>query len=193
MKQAMMAAAAAAALLVPGAVAEAAAETAAEAVGSPASLTNQSGSLRGSVGLASSVGCTERYWYDCRYSQACCDAGLACYEKNQYWAACLNPGTCIPGATVEGDPDPRPWTCRIFGAPPVQPTPPPQQTTPPPPQQTTPPPQPPSPAPQPLPPSPALPCEDLNANCAAWAASNECTDDPGYMNVNCQKSCGLCS
>jgi len=193
MKQAMMAAAAAAALLVPGAVAEVAPQAAAEAVGNLASLTNQSGSLRGSVGLTSSVGCTERYWYDCRYSHACCDASLACYEKNQYWAACLNPGACIPGTTVEGDPDPRPWTCRIFGAPPVQPTPPPQQTTPPPPQQTTPPPQPPSPAPQPLPPSPALPCEDLNANCAAWAASNECTDDPGYMNVNCQKSCGLCS
>ncbi|GIL68387.1 hypothetical protein Vafri_21640, partial [Volvox africanus] len=41
-------------------------------------------------------------------------------------------------------------------------------------------------------------CEDLNAMCATWAASGECTNNPMYMvgtekhRGQCRKSCGVC-
>ena len=30
---------------------------------------------------------------------------------------------------------------------------------------------------------------DLHKNCPSWAANNECNINPGYMLVNCRKSC----
>lgn len=35
-------------------------------------------------------------------------------------------------------------------------------------------------------------CMDSNVNCPGWAARGECARNPGYMNVNCVKSCNLC-
>mmetsp|Transcript_121369 Transcript_121369/g.305213 ORF Transcript_121369/g.305213 Transcript_121369/m.305213 type:complete len:197 (-) Transcript_121369:246-836(-) len=171
---------------------------AAEAVVIAARPTNHSGSLRGKAGLsvggvaASSAQCTARFYYDCRSTAACCDAGLYCYEKNQYWAACLR--TCTPGTSVEGDESNQPWTCRVLGGwvapsqpvlPPVwhSPTPQPAPT----PAST------PAPTPAlPLPPAPAPLCEDNHESCAGWAARDECAKNPGYMNATCPKACGLC-
>jgi hypothetical protein len=36
-------------------------------------------------------------------------------------------------------------------------------------------------------------CTDDNSNCPSWAKSGECTANPGYMKVNCKKSCNTCS
>lgn len=35
-------------------------------------------------------------------------------------------------------------------------------------------------------------CEDLEANCAAWASSGECESNPEFMGSNCRLSCQLC-
>lgn len=35
-------------------------------------------------------------------------------------------------------------------------------------------------------------CKDLNSQCAAWASRGECSRNPGYMEVYCKKSCGIC-
>merc|ERR1740121_286051 len=61
----------------------------------------------------------------------------------------------------------------------------------------------PSPAPTPAPtqaptqaPTPAPtdgPCTDDNENCEQWASVGECDANPGYMLVNCRKSCAACS
>ncbi len=36
-------------------------------------------------------------------------------------------------------------------------------------------------------------CTDRNSYCASWASRGECNRNPGYMNVNCKKSCRRCS
>jgi hypothetical protein len=36
-------------------------------------------------------------------------------------------------------------------------------------------------------------CQDTSEQCGFWADAGECTKNPGYMNVNCRKSCELCS
>ena len=36
-------------------------------------------------------------------------------------------------------------------------------------------------------------CVDDNASCPSWASGGECTRNPGYMHVNCKKSCSICS
>ena len=35
-------------------------------------------------------------------------------------------------------------------------------------------------------------CDDMNDECASWADSGECENNPGYMRVSCKRSCGLC-
>ena len=35
-------------------------------------------------------------------------------------------------------------------------------------------------------------CKDNNKSCSGWAANGECTKNPGYMLVNCKKSCNKC-
>ena len=35
-------------------------------------------------------------------------------------------------------------------------------------------------------------CEDRDASCPQWAASGECTKNPGFMLPTCRKSCGAC-
>ena len=35
-------------------------------------------------------------------------------------------------------------------------------------------------------------CKDNHKNCFAWAASNHCHQNPGYMSKNCKKSCKRC-
>eukprot|EP00112_Aurelia_sp_Birch-Aquarium-sp1_P020054 Seg508.5 transcript_id=Seg508.5/GoldUCD/mRNA.D3Y31 product="putative tyrosinase-like protein tyr-3" protein_id=Seg508.5/GoldUCD/D3Y31 len=44
------------------------------------------------------------------------------------------------------------------------------------------------------PPTVATPtnCVDKNNYCASWAARGECSKNPGYMHVNCAKSCNKC-
>eukprot|EP00041_Stephanoeca_diplocostata_P011032 m.178058 g.178058 ORF g.178058 m.178058 type:complete len:255 (-) comp18385_c0_seq5:8353-9117(-) len=36
-------------------------------------------------------------------------------------------------------------------------------------------------------------CVDTSDNCAAWAQSGECDRNPGYMHVNCARSCSMCT
>ena len=35
-------------------------------------------------------------------------------------------------------------------------------------------------------------CEDTDGDCSWWASHRECTNNPGYMLINCRKSCGVC-
>ena len=35
-------------------------------------------------------------------------------------------------------------------------------------------------------------CNDDNEHCVAWAATNQCHVNPGYMMKKCKKSCGVC-
>lgn len=35
-------------------------------------------------------------------------------------------------------------------------------------------------------------CKDLNEHCKAWATTGECDKNPGYMEKECQRSCGAC-
>eukprot|EP00928_Gymnodinium_smaydae_P078528 TRINITY_DN6261_c0_g1_i2.p1 TRINITY_DN6261_c0_g1~~TRINITY_DN6261_c0_g1_i2.p1 ORF type:complete len:961 (+),score=144.68 TRINITY_DN6261_c0_g1_i2:43-2925(+) len=70
--------------------------------GSSPSAPNDSG---GSTGCAASA-------EDCRASKCCQEAGKKCYEKNQWWAGCLD--SCTPGIH-EDDPveHQTPWTCTV--------------------------------------------------------------------------------
>ena len=36
-------------------------------------------------------------------------------------------------------------------------------------------------------------CVDGNKSCPSWAQKGECSKNPGYMLVNCKKSCNQCS
>jgi len=36
-------------------------------------------------------------------------------------------------------------------------------------------------------------CQDNDYNCKAYADNGECTKNPGYMNVVCEASCGICA
>jgi hypothetical protein len=36
-------------------------------------------------------------------------------------------------------------------------------------------------------------CKDNSDHCEHWASVGECTKNPGFMNVDCRKSCELCS
>ncbi|KAK3754197.1 hypothetical protein RRG08_028162 [Elysia crispata] len=40
--------------------------------------------------------------------------------------------------------------------------------------------------------SESVECKDDNEHCFAWAATNQCHVNPGYMLVKCKKSCGVC-
>ena len=35
-------------------------------------------------------------------------------------------------------------------------------------------------------------CVDHDGSCAGWAAAGECTQNKGFMEARCQRSCGLC-
>lgn len=125
--------------------------------------------------------CTASWAHDCRSNPTCCEAGFTCFQKTPNWAACLR--TCRPHAEQPNDRGL--WTCEVLGghggshnsgggggvgsapAPTAAPAP------------TT-------------APAPAPPCEDQNQYCRAWAVNQECRLNPGYMNVKCTKSCGLC-
>jgi len=51
---------------------------------------------------------------DCSASKCCRDAGKTCFEKDQYWASCLD--TCAPGIHAEDPPQYQtPWSCRQLG------------------------------------------------------------------------------
>merc|ERR1719210_2505209 len=52
-------------------------------------------------------------WSDCRTSQCCQTGGQTCFEKNQYWAMCMD--ACYPGQSQPGDPDQETWTCKALG------------------------------------------------------------------------------
>eukprot|EP00928_Gymnodinium_smaydae_P078527 TRINITY_DN6261_c0_g1_i1.p1 TRINITY_DN6261_c0_g1~~TRINITY_DN6261_c0_g1_i1.p1 ORF type:complete len:416 (+),score=59.85 TRINITY_DN6261_c0_g1_i1:71-1249(+) len=70
--------------------------------GSSPSAPNESGDF-GSTGCAASA-------EDCRAFKCCQEPGKKCYEKNQWWAGCLD--SCTPGIH-EDDPveHQTPWTC----------------------------------------------------------------------------------
>jgi len=55
--------------------------------------------------------CTRSQGIDCRGTRRCCSPDLVCYEKDQWWAACLH--YCTPGVHQNDLPKWRtPWTCR---------------------------------------------------------------------------------
>jgi hypothetical protein len=35
-------------------------------------------------------------------------------------------------------------------------------------------------------------CVDNREECVGWFNAGECQNNPAFMNVNCQKSCGQC-
>ena len=37
-----------------------------------------------------------------------------------------------------------------------------------------------------------VPCEDNNIRCPEWSRRGECEKNPGYMLVDCRKSCKVC-
>eukprot|EP00933_Yihiella_yeosuensis_P030157 TRINITY_DN2381_c0_g3_i2.p1 TRINITY_DN2381_c0_g3~~TRINITY_DN2381_c0_g3_i2.p1 ORF type:complete len:517 (+),score=82.09 TRINITY_DN2381_c0_g3_i2:67-1617(+) len=48
---------------------------------------------------------------DCRSTTCCTQAGFTCYEKDQWWAGCLE--SCMPGINPNDPPQYQtPWTCR---------------------------------------------------------------------------------
>mmetsp|Transcript_11914 Transcript_11914/g.24698 ORF Transcript_11914/g.24698 Transcript_11914/m.24698 type:complete len:155 (-) Transcript_11914:367-831(-) len=129
-------------------------------------FTNQSTSLRGS--LAAAASCTASWAYNCKDTMTCCEAGFTCFQKTPNWAACLI--SCTPGVVQPGDHGKQiPWTCNVLGGSPV--------------------PAPPAPAPTP---SPSEPCVDENESCSGWAGIGECSANPSWMLVHCQRSCGQC-
>jgi len=36
-------------------------------------------------------------------------------------------------------------------------------------------------------------CLDSHDSCSFWFSAGECDNNPGYMQANCMKSCGICS
>jgi prolyl 4-hydroxylase len=36
-------------------------------------------------------------------------------------------------------------------------------------------------------------CQDTSDSCVAWAKSGECNSNPGYMHLNCKRSCNICT
>jgi hypothetical protein len=59
--------------------------------------------------------CSRPHKDDCRNTRCCTEAGMQCYEKHEWWAACKE--TCVPGSTDPEDTgsDRTPWSCRPFG------------------------------------------------------------------------------
>jgi len=49
---------------------------------------------------------------DCRLTKCCREAGMQCYEKAHYWAACK--AACTPGPDLMAA-DSDPWTCKALG------------------------------------------------------------------------------
>jgi len=60
----------------------------------------------------SSGECSKEY-LDCRTTRYCCDPTLTCYEKSEFWAACLP--DCKIGVHYDEEPQWRsPWTCKVL-------------------------------------------------------------------------------
>lgn len=86
--------------------------TAAGATRSPtASLTTIAPTMSNPV----SFSCTKRWGMNserCDSDPFCCPSGVTCFEKNQYWSACMS--TCTPGV-LAGDSNTDPWSCKPLG------------------------------------------------------------------------------
>eukprot|EP01098_Paradermamoeba_levis_P012734 TRINITY_DN5636_c0_g1_i2.p1 TRINITY_DN5636_c0_g1~~TRINITY_DN5636_c0_g1_i2.p1 ORF type:complete len:732 (+),score=274.29 TRINITY_DN5636_c0_g1_i2:106-2301(+) len=53
---------------------------------------------------------------NCIKAPGCCGSGQLCYEKDQYWASCMNTGSCAPGIHSDDPPQYQtPWSCRPLG------------------------------------------------------------------------------
>lgn len=50
---------------------------------------------------------------DCRSSRCCKVGGQTCFEKNQWYATCMD--ACIPGQPFAHDEDQQAWTCKPLG------------------------------------------------------------------------------
>jgi hypothetical protein len=57
--------------------------------------------------------CSRTMHDDCRDTHCCRDPGMQCYQKHQWWGACLE--SCTPGMPVDGD-DGSPWDCWKLGS-----------------------------------------------------------------------------
>ncbi|CAK0897420.1 unnamed protein product [Prorocentrum cordatum] len=59
--------------------------------------------------------CAETYEENCAGKQCCKSAGMQCYVKNEWWAACRE--ACVPGSTDDRDPEwaRAPWSCVALG------------------------------------------------------------------------------
>merc|ERR1712014_401194 len=52
---------------------------------------------------------------DCSASKCCKDLGRTCFQKDDYWAGCLE--SCAPGVHADDPPQYQtPWTCRQLGS-----------------------------------------------------------------------------
>jgi len=120
--------------------------------------------LDGPETVPADPGCSST-WAECQATK-CCGEGYACFEKDSFHAQCRPQGDCAPGATQPGDPVQTPWTCTVLSKPTTPALPPKHHVT--------------------------APCADESEYCAAWAASGECTKNPGYMTHSCTASCGVC-
>lgn len=120
--------------------------------------------LDGPETVPADPGCSST-WAECQATK-CCGEGYACYEKDSFHAQCRPQGDCAPGVTQPGDPVHTPWTCTVLSKPTTPALPPTNPVT--------------------------APCADESEYCAAWAASGECTKNPGYMTHSCKASCAVC-
>jgi len=57
------------------------------------------------------LGCSGEF-QDCRQLKCCKRAGQICFEKNEFWATCMD--SCAPGVHA-GDQDTKPWSCKKLG------------------------------------------------------------------------------
>jgi len=62
----------------------------------------------------SPTSCSSGAWDSCQASRCCADEGFVCFQKDAYWAQCLQ--ECVPGEIRLDDPPEfqSPWTCVVL-------------------------------------------------------------------------------
>jgi hypothetical protein len=80
-----------------------------DGVGMPSLLPSEA-AVRG-VEQLDSLECTGQA-QDCRSTRCCKRSGQTCFEKNGFWATCMD--SCTPGVRP-GDADGEPWSCNKLG------------------------------------------------------------------------------
>lgn len=80
-----------------------------------ASVVTSSDGLRAETELTAveAAGACAADGEDCRGAECCLTPGHQCYEKNEFWAACMD--DCTAGMVLPGDKSEGEWTCTKFG------------------------------------------------------------------------------